>query len=202
MDTLIWAAAAAFVAIVAIFLLKEPLAAAIGRIIKAGLDGIVFSPPSQDRTPTPASPTRTADDLIRGIEDSELLRLIEQNLAPSLEGLPDGEKIRALMRFFASSLWGYMAMRTYHLIFGSQISALRFLSQRGLIPRNALRPFYEAAATRHQAFYQAYSYDQWLGFMQIHTLVLFEGDSVGITVRGQEFLLFLVRDGLSENKAG
>ena len=73
--------------------------------------------PTQSRGETKA-PTKTADDLIRGI-DSGLIREIEDQFKQNLEGMSDSEKIKALSRLFAASLWGYMAMNTYCQIFGS-----------------------------------------------------------------------------------
>ena len=147
------------------------------------------------------SPIKTADDLIKGI-DGQLIRELENEFKQRLEGMPDSEKIKALSRLFAASLWSYMAMDTYRLIFGSQIAALEFLNSQDRVPREALRPFYSAAVIQYADFYQDYSYDHWFGFLLSQSLVKNDGGLIGITVRGREFLHHLVRDGLPKVKAG
>jgi hypothetical protein len=134
----------------------------IGRIKKIGKGGFELDS-EQSKGEIPQSPIRTADDLIKGI-DSQLVREIENEFKQRLDGMPDSEKIKALSRLFAASLWGYMAMHTYRLIFGSQIAGLEFLNSQGQIPRDSLRPFYAAATIQYSDFYQNYSYDQWVGF--------------------------------------
>lgn len=51
-------------------------------------------------------------------------------------------------------------------------------------------------------FYQSYSYDQWLGFLEAQFLVRNDAGLIGITVRGQEFLNHLIKDNLPKVKAG
>ena len=190
------------VVIVTIFIVifRTPIIRMIGRIKKLGKGGFELDT-EQSKNEIQQSPTKTADDLIKGI-DNQLIREIENEFKQHLDGMPDSEKIKALSRLFAASLWGYMATNTYRLIFGSQIAALEFLNSHHKVPRDSLRPFYAAAANRHPDFYQNYSYDQWLGFLESQVLILYDADLIGVTVRGQEFLQHLVRDKLSKVKAG
>ena len=188
------------VVIAFLFIFRTPIGSAIGRATRIGISrfGVDLGQASAE---TPLSSTRTADELIQGI-DSRLIREIENDFRQRLEGMPDSEKIKALSRLFAASLWGCMAMNTYQLIFGGQIASLEFLNSNGQSPRESLRPFYNAAASQHPNFYQTYSYDQWIGFLESQVLIRNDAGLISITVRGQEFLQHLVRDNLPKVKPG
>lgn len=200
MDWLILPGTIVVIALIFMLVFRKPIARMIGRVKKIGKGGFELDA-EQAKNETPQSPAKTADDLIRGI-DSQLVREIEDAVKPQLDGMSDPEKIKALSRLFAASLWGYMATNTYRLIFGSQISAIEFLNANQAIPRDSLRTFYAAAVTQYPDFYQSYSYDQWLGFLESQMLIRHDVGLIGITVRGQEFLHHLVRDNLSKVKAG
>ncbi len=200
MEWLILPGTIVVIAIIFMIFFRTPITQMIGRIRKMGKGGVELDT-EQSMTEIKQSPTKTADDLIKGI-DSKLVRELENEFKQQLDGMSDSEKIKALSRLFAASLWGYMAMHTYRLIFGSQIAALEFLNAQNRIPRDALRPFYSAAVIQYPDFYQNYSYDQWLGFLKSQVLVGNEAGLIGITIRGQEFLQHLVRDKLPKIKAG
>ena len=79
----------------------------------------------------------------------------------------------------------------WYNIFGSQIRALQQLNT-GQLKREGIFPYYAEAATATPHTYANYSFDQWLGFMRSHTIIREDGDLVGITVKGRDFLKFLI----------
>jgi hypothetical protein len=76
-------------------------------------------------------------------------------------------------------------------IFASQIKALQHLNNEQL-KREGIFPFYSEAANANAATYATYSFDQWLGFLRSNTLIREDGDLIGITVKGRDFLKFLI----------
>jgi hypothetical protein len=78
-------------------------------------------------------------------------------------------------------------------IYASQIKALQALNNRQL-KRENLSHFYEEVAKASPSSYANYSFDEWLGFMQTQTLIRYDGDLIGITIKGKDFLRFLIDD--------
>jgi len=59
------------------------------------------------------------------------------------------------------------------------------------------------AKSANPILYSNYTFDQWLNFMLSQLLIVFvDGNAVGITVRGREFLKYVVQEALPLNKAG
>jgi hypothetical protein len=113
---------------------------------------------------------------------------------------PDRERI--LIRLLAGLAVVQGFERTYTLIWGSQIFALQFLNSAGSVNSDLLRPWYDQAAAREPDLYAVYSFDQWLGFLQVSLLVLRAGDTVSISLEGREFLKYLLHQGYSLYKGG
>jgi hypothetical protein len=80
---------------------------------------------------------------------------------------------------------------TWLLIYASQLDALHDLNS-GPLKRKQLRPYYDAVAQKFPDAYRQYSFDGWLGFMRTLVLIREDGDMVSLTIRGQEFLKYLI----------
>lgn len=89
--------------------------------------------------------------------------------------------------------------RIWFSIFGSQIGALQKLND-GAMRRQDLVPLYAVAAQLSPAVYTQYSFDQWIGYMRSQTLIREDGEFVSITVKGRDFLKFLIDEGRSSNQ--
>ena len=198
MDFIVWPIVVIVISITFMHIFRVSITQAFGRIKKLSKGGIELERAGQGALKTS---TKTAEELIQGI-DGQLIREIENDFRQHLEGISDSEKLKVLSRFAAAGIWGYLAINSYRLIFGSQIAALEFLNSQQHVPRESLRPFYAAAVNQYPDDYQTYSYDQWLGFLESQVLIRNDAGLIGITVRGQELLQFIVKERLSKIKAG
>lgn len=81
----------------------------------------------------------------------------------------------------------------WYNIFGSQIKALQRLNL-GQLRREDIFPYYAEVATANAKTYADYSFDKWLGFMRTQTLIRQDDDLIGITIKGKDFLKFLIDD--------
>jgi hypothetical protein len=79
---------------------------------------------------------------------------------------------------------------TWHSIFASQIKALERLN-KGLLIMDDLLPYFQDGADKRPQ----YPFESWFGFLKQQVLVRQDGHNIGITVRGQEFLKYLVQSG-------
>ena len=93
------------------------------------------------------------------------------------------------LSFTYDLIWAY--------IFKSQLMTMHELNRR-LLSTSEIRTYYVGAGTQFPAFYANYSFDQWLEFMRSNMLVIYDQNGrVGITVRGKDFLKYLVHWGRS-----
>ena len=101
------------------------------------------------------------------------------------------------VRLIATGLVAYMYDAIWWLIFKSQLLALLELNRRnGILTVAQIRAHYDRAAVAWPSTYADYSFDQWLGFMVSNALLLrHPSDMVEITIRGKDFLKYLVHWG-------
>jgi hypothetical protein len=124
---------------------------------------------------------------------SELMRLGFQ--------LDEPDIIDVLIRQLAAQLCVAFFERTYRIIYGSQLTALDFLNTGGPYPKAVIESiFYNTARNMEEDFYADFPFDQWLSFLISNSLIVQEGEIVGITVGGRDFLVWLVNAGLSHSK--
>jgi hypothetical protein len=114
-------------------------------------------------------------------------------------GCPQKGREALFVRFIASGLIAYMHDQTWWMIFGSQLSAMDALNS-GVLRREEIEEFYNAAVRKFPGRYENYSFEQWLGFLRNRVLVLdLPGNTIGITVRGKDFLKHLIHYGYSRS---
>ena len=125
----------------------------------------------------------------------ENIRSIKETLTVLRYPLADEATAELLIRHLAVTQLLQRVETLYRLIYGSQLDAMHVMNQQGPQPEIAIQPFYERARKRSPRFYADYSFDQWIGFLQQHQLVVLTGERYGITVLGREFLGVLVGQG-------
>ena len=99
----------------------------------------------------------------------------------------------ALVRALASVNILVAFERTNGTIWGSQVAMLRYLN--GLAQGcgvSDVRPFYDAAKAEYPAWYENYSFEQWLEFLCGSILIVRDHDHIQISVRGREYLKYLI----------
>jgi hypothetical protein len=195
--------------IVFIFAFYGPIGRFLDRASRIGPQGVetgsaTAQEKSLQREQTSESLSSQADEFLRLFDSKMLLEAegaVRADLAKRNITNP-GERERVLVRLVAAAGAGFVFERIYNQIFGSQIKALQALNASAL-PRDGIEPFYRAAKAENPNFYSNYSFDQWFNFMVSHTLIaMMDGNTVGITVRGREFLKFLIQEAHILNKAG
>lgn len=125
--------------------------------------------------------------------DNRMLVEVEDHLRLQSQQYPAGpDREKVLIRQFASFFIFGSFEYNWLLIFRSQIAALETLNQRSE-KIEALRRFYDEAVTpENAAFYSNYPYTSWLAYLKGAVFIREDGDVVSITIRGQEFLKYLI----------
>jgi hypothetical protein len=118
-------------------------------------------------------------------------------------GLKPEEEKDFLVRLLAQSQLEAAFERTYYLIFGSQITALRKLNARGgRATLKEAQDFYQVFESRSPEFYMGYRFDGWLTFLINSGLINREDCAVVLTDIGRDFLLWMTAQGRPENRTG
>jgi hypothetical protein len=82
------------------------------------------------------------------------------------------------------------------MIFGSQLSAMQEMNQRGMIPIADLKKHYDRAASDYHKTYSNYSFDEWVKFMKDRLLIAtYPSEMVELSFGGRDFLKYLAHTG-------
>jgi len=192
---IVWPIVVLVVAVVALFLFRAQIDAFIGRTRKVGKGGIETF---ESQPPQPTEGKKGVDEFFRSF-DSPLLIEAEQLLLKDIEGRKierGADREKALVRALASTNIVLHFERVYSLLWASQLACLRYLNPRDQGTEVAeIVPFYNLAKADYPTWYENYSFDQWIGFLQAVNLVVERDSRVFITVAGREFLKYLVESG-------
>jgi len=131
--------------------------------------------------------------------NSVLQAEFEAAFRAGLNAYPQNEREPTLIKLMATGTISYMYDRTWWTIYKSQLLALQELNSK-ILRREQVEAYYDAAADRYPEQYAHYSFEQWLSYMKGQVLILDQpGDAIGITVRGKDFLKYMVHCGYSVN---
>lgn len=90
--------------------------------------------------------------------------------------------------------------RTWLIIFRSQVLALQDLNTK-ILRKEQVKEYYDAAVPGSPEIYPKYTFAQWFQFLKEQSLILeHAGDTIEITVRGKDFLKFMVHCGYTANE--
>jgi hypothetical protein len=109
--------------------------------------------------------------------------------------------VNILVRHLAATQLQYYAERVYRLIFGTQITLLKWLNTSGVATRAQLVSFYEWGKQLWPDLYANYSFEAYLNFLVSHALVgTQDQEHYVITDSGKEFLRWMTSAGVPETK--
>ena len=199
MEPFAWPIVALILGIIGLFLFKPQIRGLINRTEKVGKGWLQAKSPEDQLGPSKIS---EVDDFLRRAFDNQLLREQEDIIRKYLDSLKPAspvERENFLFKVLAASTIAQSFDRIYFTIFGSQIAVLQFLNDCREVKTapSDLDPFYTQAASPDAQFYAGYAFEKWIGFLVSWTLVRIDSDSIFITVRGKEFLKYLVDQGFS-----
>jgi hypothetical protein len=109
------------------------------------------------------------------------------------------EREKFLVRSLAAGAVSYAHESAWNDIWKSQIDALKHVNGSGAVVATELKPFYDAAAATYPQIYGDYSFDGWIRFMKEKTLLRQDGNILQITIRGKDFLKYIVLEGKRED---
>jgi hypothetical protein len=151
-----------------------------------------LSEPTEQVVKTAASliDATVIDDFYRTC-DSRMLTECESIIRAELDKHPPADRDRVSLRLMTAMMISYIFESIWFGIFKSQIEAMQELNRHN-VRREGLRSYYDVAFVEAPWFYASYSFDQWIGWLRAWSLIAEEGEMVIITIRGGEFLKWLI----------
>lgn len=164
---------------------------------------------TQTDTKDVAKPS-AADELLRSFDNQLLVEWegIITSFLNEKQILDHGERERVLKRYLASSYIVNNFEAIYAGIFGSQLQALQMLNQNpgNGLPTTTLEGWYQVGVAGFPHVYgtngENYAFGQWLGYMYRQVLITMMGTDAHITIRGQEFLKYIIQNSYALDKLG
>jgi hypothetical protein len=187
-----------------------PIAGLLNRIRKIGPTGVEAdsAAAAQEKVAAQEGNLKTqvspgAEELLQTFDNQVVLEA-ERNVRTDLEKrkiVEQPERERVLIRVAAVTGICFLFERAYVLIFGSQLWLLQALNS-AVRTKQEILPIYTNAKAAAPQLYSQYSFEQWLNFLVSQSLILINGETVAITVRGREFLKYLIQEGHTLQKTG
>jgi hypothetical protein len=141
---------------------------------------------------SPVTSPIDVDRFFRENYHSPLQMEVEGNVRKMIDSRPQAERDDFVVRFIANGIVSYLYDTTWWTIYRSQILALQALNKT-VLRQEEIKKYYNAAAAQSPSVYANYSFEQWMAYMKGQTLILEQpGNTVGITVRGRDFLKYMV----------
>jgi hypothetical protein len=202
-----WPVAGLIFGIVFICLFRRQIAdlvTRISRIGKAGIEteGIQTVPLSQE---SQQKRRATALEELTESERSVTVKDTEESIKQDLkkQGLEtESEASGVLIRQLTMARVGLFFEWAYGQIFGSQISLLKKLNEvsgEGLTPQ-FVETFFASVKQKYPDPYKDWEIDRYLSFLRDQLLITTKDNNHHITIRGSEFLVWLVKNQRSEDK--
>jgi hypothetical protein len=139
---------------------------------------------------------KDVDEFYKTYDNALLLESEEIIRKESQQYKPGNDRERFLIRTLASGAITYAFDVVWYTIYNSQLRLLDALNSKPL-PVIEAKKYYEQASQNYPIQYLTYSFDQWLSYLHSWVMVVQNGDTIVISVRGREFLKYLVHQGRS-----
>jgi hypothetical protein len=212
---LAWPAAVTVIVVAIALIFHTPFAGLIGRIrgFKVGqnaIDATGDAPKAaiaQQKETTPPAP-----EMVPAIHampsSSALYGPFEDPIRKDFEplNLPRDLERAWLCRFIATARVERLHEMNYRLIFGSQIQLMLLARSAAPPDEPRARRLYDAAAADSPNIYSDFTFENWIGFpINAGLLYLHRNGTPAVvktTPAGEDFLVYLVRNGLTTTKAG
>jgi len=177
---------------------KEEFQSLLTRVRKASLTGVEFDAGNQQGVRRPDDDLALTDYS----RSTPAVRSLEETLSLEINKRPSEQRQAVLVHELAISRLVAHFERSYRLIFGSQIRALRLLDKdEGGVPTEEAFTFFEQVKLGNPEFYENRSFHEWSRFLIDGTGFVARRDgNYVLTDLGREFLSFLREMDYPEDK--
>jgi hypothetical protein len=200
--TMNWPLATLIFLVVFAVIFRKALERFIDRVKSVSRDGV--STESVPKDQVQESKTQTVEDLLR-LGDSTLLKEVESAIKVTLaqKGLDiSSSTASVLTSHLAATQIALEFEQVYSMLFGSQLYLLKTLNEFKVtgLDSEYVQKHYDHVKGLFPESFANWSVDQYMDFLISRVLVRLDLGRYHITVRGAEFLLWMVRESRRENR--
>ncbi len=196
-----WPLVSLIFGIVFMYMFRSHIGGFISRIRSAGKDGVKL-----DETPD-AQLEEQKKEIVQALMDigsSQLRDEVEIIIFSDLKERnldTEGDTVKILVRHLAATRMALDFEQIYSLIFGSQIYLLKKLNEVAGQGKSMsfVDGYFKQVKTIEPEFYQKWELSDYVEYLHSRSLVTQDASQVHITVKGQEFLVWLARSGRRED---
>lgn len=136
-----------------------------------------------------------ATEFLKRAYNSQLREEVESNVRIAATQTQPNDREGFYVKLIAVGTLNYIYDLIWAYIYRSQILLLLELNRR-MLSIAEVKAYYDKAASDNPTAYEKYSFDQWLSFLKSQILLIHHpSDMLEITVRGKDFLKYLVHWG-------
>lgn len=128
---------------------------------------------------------------------NDALRSIEERVASDAKLIDQAQRENTLIRAVAVHQLRAGHEFIYNRMYGSQIQLLKQLNELG---GTASIDLFNYLYDDKSKYYSNYSFLDWIGFLVSANMIVISGSNAVLTVFGRDFLLYIVNQGLAEQK--
>jgi hypothetical protein len=186
-----------------IFIFKNPISNLINRITSINKNGLIAEskPDSQREKTDPEAVKQLLEMVGTSVLIQERESAIKQDLTQRHLDV-ESDTCRVLIRYLAGTQLLLTFVDIHNLIFGSQIILLKKLNELVEIgmTEDSIKGYINNVMAIYTTSFDNWTNDQYLAFLYIKKLIVRNGDLIHISHIGKEYLIWIVRNGQSENK--
>lgn len=141
------------------------------------------------------------DELMYALKDFNtptMVKQISEDLLKNIDSVPEAKRVNLLILRLAEARVDSHFERTYRLIYSSQIKMLKYLNTVYEVNRDKAQELFQS----YHSYYDNEIFESWLKFLKKTLLIQEINNSFQITEIGKDFLVYLTKYGLPEEKTG
>lgn len=156
-------------------------------LISAGPTGMTFRA-QQDRH----EPADLRSVALENLSHRPTVKSVAEDIFNNVDKIDGPEQVPVLVNQLALARLGRHFEEIYSVIFGSQVEGLKDLaSADGVASLAQAEQFFETVKAKDQEFYSKITFSEWFQYLKTMDLAVIEGESVRLTDKGREFVMFV-----------
>lgn len=202
MNNFIWPGVVLIVAIIFLIIFRKPISDKIKGVKTLSKDGVVFGSPD-DSTIQQVSAQDVSD--LYGSYDTQLIKEIEASIKSDLTKQKfnsEESKVDYLIRHLALTQLYQHFEQNYASMFGTQIKLLKMLNSQAAsrVDESYIEAYFNQVKDHYKPSFDSWTVDAYTKYLFDSSLIIQENKSVGITVRGKAYLVWITKAGKDEDK--
>ena len=198
-----WPQATLLFGLIFIAVFFAPIRRFIDRIKSVGKEGVTTAEALPSTQAAEETKKKAVEELMR-MPDTALLKELEGAIVKDLGDRQldtQSDTTKVLVRHLAATQIALEFEQVHAIIFGSQIYLLKLMNEAAGVglEETVIDKHFEHVKKLFPAF-AAWSKEDYLRFLFNRLLIRKDGSRYGITVRGNDFLIWMARMGRSENR--